>query len=61
MALIETAVLCLKENGRADAVQHTHADMFRQRIYGIEHLYEDCNDASTLRFGDKHKLSGKRT
>jgi hypothetical protein len=60
LGLTDTAICCLKETRRPDALRHTHSEMFRQRMYGIAHLYEDCNDASVLRFDDMHKLAAGR-
>ncbi len=57
LQLTETATMCLTENRRADQLKHSAENMLRQRIYGIANLYEDCNDASRLRFDDMHKLA----
>lgn len=60
LELTETAVFCLRDTRRADLIDHTHAEMLRQRMYAMAHLYEDCNDAATLRFDDMHKLAAGR-
>jgi len=57
LELTELAASCLPENRRGDLIRHSALDMLRQRIYGIAHLYEDANDAKTLRFDDMHKLA----
>jgi len=57
LELLETAAFCLEETRRADLVRHQRLDMLRQRVYGIAHLYEDCNDAQFLRSDDMHKLA----
>jgi hypothetical protein len=57
LELTETASFCFPESRRADAIRHSALELFRQRVYGIAHLYEDCNDANFLRHDDMHKLA----
>lgn len=60
LGLLESAALCLGESRRPDLVQHSLLEMLRQRTFGIAHLYEDCNDANSLRRDDMHKLAAGR-
>lgn len=57
LGLTESVSWCLGESRRPDLIRHPAVDLLRQRIYGIAHLYEDCNDANSLRYDDMHKLS----
>lgn len=47
---------CLEDARRADRVDHTLHDLFRQRIYGLALGYEDANDAARVGHDPMHKL-----
>lgn len=57
LELLESATWCLPETRRLDLVRHSTLEMLRQRTYAIAHLYEDCNDATTLRADPMQKLA----
>ena len=56
LRLLERVVPCLKDTRQPDLVTHTFLQMLRQRVYAIAAGFEDCNDATTLRFDPMHKL-----
>lgn len=57
LGLCENASVAMSDNRRPDLIKHSVLDMFRQRIFGIAAGYEDCNDASQLRFDAMHQLA----
>lgn len=57
LELTEFAQFCFGDSRRKDLLQHSILDMLRQRIYSIAAGYEDCNDATKLRFDGMHKLA----
>lgn len=54
--LAESAALCVRD-WRTGATRHSIVSLLRQRIYGIAAGYEDCNDATQLRFDAMHGLA----
>ncbi|OPZ89402.1 MAG: Transposase DDE domain protein [bacterium ADurb.Bin425] len=57
LGLAENACSSITDERRSGAIKHKAIEMFRQRIYGIAAGYEDCNDASQLRFDAMHRLA----
>lgn len=55
--LCEMASFALADKRRGGGVKHETVDLLRQRIYAIAAGYEDCNDASQLRFDAMHQLA----
>lgn len=61
LGLTEVLALCFGERRRPDSVKHPMLSLIRQRVYAIAAGYEDCNDATRLRFDAMHNLAiGKR-
>jgi Transposase DDE domain group 1 len=57
IGLTERAAACLAEWRLPGRVQHSLLSLLRQRLYQIAAGYEDCNDATTLRFDPALKLA----
>lgn len=57
LELTELAQFCFGDTRRPDLLRHSVLNMLRQRVYGIAAGYEDCNDASKLRFDSMHRLA----
>ena len=51
---------CLEDPRDLDQIEHTFAEMVRQRIFGILAGYEDCNDHDTLRSDPVFKIVADR-
>ena len=49
IGLTERLIACLDDPRDPALIDHSFAEMVRQRIYGILAGYEDCNDHDTLR------------
>lgn len=49
LGLLDSLAAALPDRRDARYIEHTVAELLRQRIYGIALGYEDCNDATTLR------------
>ncbi len=60
IGLTERFIDCLKDCRRPEQVEHTLAEMVRQRIFGILAGYEDCNDHDTLRSDPVFKIVADR-
>lgn len=60
LGLTERFIACLNEPRAPELVDHSLAEMVRQRIYGILAGYEDCNDHDTLRGDPVFKLVSGR-
>jgi hypothetical protein len=61
IGLTDRFIACLNDPRDLDQVDHTLAEMVRQRIYGILAGYEDCNDHDTLRGDPVFKMvSGRK-
>jgi len=54
-------IACLNDPRDGQRVEHSIAEMLRQRIYGLLAGYEDCNDHDTLRSDPVFKLVAGRT
>lgn len=49
IGLVDALAAVLPDSRDPRFVEHSIADLIRQRVYGIALGYEDCNDATTLR------------
>jgi hypothetical protein len=49
LGLLDSLAVVLPDGRDPRYVEHTMAELLRQRVYGIALGYEDCNDATTLR------------
>ncbi|MHC4551057.1 MAG: IS1380 family transposase [Planctomycetota bacterium] len=56
LGLTKALAGCLEDARRADRIDHTLHDLFRQRIYGLALGYEDANDAARVGSDPMHKL-----
>ena len=54
-------IACLNDPRDQNRVDHTLAEMLRQRLYGVLAGYEDCNDHDTLRSDPVFKLVAGKT
>lgn len=48
LRLTERLAACIDERRQAGKVEHSIADLVRQRLFGIACGYSDCNDAARL-------------
>jgi hypothetical protein len=60
IGLTDRFIACLNDPRDPDLIDHSLAEMVRQRIYGILAGYEDCNDHDTLRGDPVFKLVSGR-
>ena len=54
-------IACLNDARDPDRIEHSVAEMLRQRFYGLLAGYEDCNDHDTLRSDPVFKLVAGKT
>jgi hypothetical protein len=56
LGLTARLVACLTDRRQAGKVQHSVADLLRQRVFGVALGYADCNDAARVADDPMHKL-----